>query len=82
MHSRAREGKYPLAKRKALEIWGRAPSHNLSFSLRGAFLAVQWLGLHASTAGGIDSFPDQGTRIPKPKEKELISSPPFSEGNT
>ena len=27
------------------------------------FLAVQWLGLHASTAGGVGSTPGQGTRI-------------------
>ena len=24
---------------------------------------VQWLGLHASTAGGMDSIPGQGTKI-------------------
>ena len=27
-------------------------------------LAVQWLGLHASTAGGTGSIPGQGTKIP------------------
>ena len=30
----------------------------------GASLAVQWLRFHASTAGGIGSIPDQGTKIP------------------
>ena len=28
-------------------------------------LAVQWLGLHASTAGGVGSIPGQGTEIPQ-----------------
>ena len=27
--------------------------------------AVQWLGLHASTLGGIGSIPGQGTKIPQ-----------------
>ena len=30
----------------------------------GNSLAVQWLGLHASTAGGMASIPGQGTMIP------------------
>ena len=30
----------------------------------GNSLAVQWLGLHASTAGGTGSIPGQGTKIP------------------
>ena len=30
----------------------------------GTSLAVQWLGLHASTAGGMGSIPGQGTKIP------------------
>ena len=29
----------------------------------GNSLAVQWLGLHASTAGGMRSIPGQGTKI-------------------
>ena len=28
-------------------------------------LVVQWLGLHASTAGGLGSIPGQGTKIPQ-----------------
>lgn len=32
----------------------------------GAFLPVQWLGLHASTTGGVGSVPGQGTRISVP----------------
>ena len=31
----------------------------------GNFLVVQWLRLHASTAGGPDSIPGQGTKIPQ-----------------
>ena len=31
--------------------------------LRGTSLAVQWLGLHASTAGGSGSIPGRGTKI-------------------
>ena len=31
----------------------------------GASLAVQWLTLHASTAGGVGSIPGQGTKIPQ-----------------
>ena len=30
----------------------------------GTSLEVQWLGLHASTAGGMGSIPGQGTKIP------------------
>ena len=30
--------------------------------LRGNSLAVQWLGLCSSSAGGLDSIPGQGTR--------------------
>ena len=32
-------------------------------STPGTSLPVQWLRLHASTAGGMDSIPDQGTKI-------------------
>ena len=31
---------------------------------KGTSLAVQWLGLHASTAGGIGLIPGRGTKIP------------------
>ena len=31
----------------------------------GNSLAVQWLGLYASTAGGPGSIPGQGTKIPR-----------------
>ena len=53
----------------------------------GNSLVVQWLGLRASTAGGMSSIPGQGTKIPQAKrhgQKEKIlrvlpihSSPPF-----
>ena len=47
----------------------------------GSFLAVQWLRLLGSNAGGSSSFPGQGTKIPygvlrsqkkKKKKKELM----------
>ena len=31
----------------------------------GTSLAVQWLGLHASTAAGTGSIPGRGTKIPQ-----------------
>ena len=40
---------------------------------RGTSLAVQWLRLRASTAGGVGSIPGRGTKIPhtaQPKIKE------------
>ena len=32
--------------------------------MKGTSLVVQWLGIHASNAGGIDWIPGQGTKIP------------------
>ena len=32
---------------------------------QGSSLAVQWLGLHASIAGGMGSIPGWGTKIPQ-----------------
>ena len=32
-------------------------------------MAVQWLELHASTAGGTGSIPEQGTKILQPKRQ-------------
>ena len=32
--------------------------------LWGTSLAIQWLGLHAATAGGVGSIPGRGTKIP------------------
>jgi len=41
----------------------------------GTSLGVQWLRLHASTAGGVGSIPGQGTKIPYasawPKKKRM-----------
>ena len=31
----------------------------------GTSLAVQWLRLHTSTAGGVGSIPGQGIKIPR-----------------
>ena len=33
------------------------------------FLAIQRLGLHASTTGDMNSIPGQGTKIPHAKKK-------------
>ena len=38
-------------------------------------LAIQWLGLHSSTAGGTGSIPGHGPKIlqaPQPKKKKLL----------
>ena len=35
---------------------------------KGNSLAVQWLGLCASTAGGMGSIPGQGTKIPQAEQ--------------
>ena len=48
-------------------------------STPGTSLPVQWLRLHASTAGGMDSIPDQGTKSPHGtwgnQEKKKIQPP-------
>ena len=36
------------------------------------FLAIQWLGLHASTTGDMNSVPGQGTKIPHAKKRETV----------
>ena len=36
------------------------------------FLAIQQLGLHASTTGDMNSIPGQGTKIPHAKKKERL----------
>lgn len=35
-------------------------------SALGNSLVAKWLGLHASTEGGLDTIPDHGTRSHKP----------------
>jgi len=45
----------------------------------GTSLVAQWLRLHVSTAGGLDSIPGQGTKIPHalqvwPKKKKKSMS--------
>ena len=56
-------------------------------------MAVQWLGLHASTAGGTGSIPGQGTKIPhalwhdqkqnrKGKKANKISENKSAQGDT
>ena len=44
-------------------VWGFFPFNIKLY--RGTFLAVQWLRLQASTAGGVGSIPDWGTKIPR-----------------
>lgn len=39
-------------------------------NLTGTFLAAQRLGLHAFTAGGPDSIPDEGAKIPPAKKEK------------
>ena len=57
-------------------VWGFFPFNIKLY--RGTFLAVQWLRLQASTAGGVGSIPDWGTKIPrapqhgKKKKKNLL----------
>ena len=44
----------------------------------GNSLVVQWLGLHASTAGGMDSIPSRGTKFPQvsgPSQKKKNGLP-------
>ena len=40
-----------------------AAKSRLTEGMWGTFLAVQWLGFHASTAGGMGSIPGWGTKI-------------------
>ena len=65
-----------------------------SFYLHSAFekdarnsLAVQWLGLHAATAGGMGWIPGPGTKIPRAlawpkKKKERAKDANQSKGST
>ena len=39
--------------------------YHFKSNVEGNSLAVQWLGFHASTAGGPGSIPSWGTKIPK-----------------
>ena len=59
-------------------MWSRKQTEERNLNLRtvGTSLAVQWLRLHASIAGGVGSIPGHGTKIPsccvaKKKEKKL-----------
>ena len=53
----------PLWSSAFLSIeWRIKPAFKVKCS--GTFLAVQWLGLHASTARDMSSILDQGTKIP------------------
>ena len=41
----------------------------------GTSLAVQWLRLHASTAGGVGSIPGRGTKMPHAKKNAFSKIP-------
>ena len=49
---------------ESLNIWKKPGACETSeTSEPGTLLMVQWLGLHASTAGGMGVIPGQGTKI-------------------
>ena len=54
-------------RQKEINEYDLHPNQNCGYKNRGLgnFLAVQWLRLCASIAGGLGSFPGQGTRIPQ-----------------
>ena len=57
-----------------------APKGRNQHKTGGTFLVVQWLGLHASTAGGVGLIPSWGTKTPhamrhgqkKRKKKKMV----------
>lgn len=52
--------------------------HSVEYDL-GTSLAAQWLRPHASPAGGMDSIPDQETKIPVVKKKKKVKIIDFSQ---
>ena len=78
-------------RQESLQIY-RSINIDRKYERKGNSLAVQWLGLRASTAGGMESIPCQGTKIlhatwqgqkKKKEEKEScvtsVSMHPFAE---
>ena len=60
-------------RQKRMGVQGRLPGEsNLWVGQKGVgtSLAVQWLRLRASTAGGTGLIPGQGTKIPPKKKKK------------
>ena len=55
--------KWPLLS--IVNILNATELFTLKWSILGTSLAVQWLRLHASTAGGMGSIPGGGTKIPQ-----------------
>ena len=47
-----------------MSVQEAAPKGRNQHKTGGTFLAVQWLGLHASTAGGVGLIPSWGTKTP------------------
>ena len=53
------------------DVWvSSLPPVPLEYIYLGNSLEVQWLGLRASTAGGMGSIPGQGTRISRGMAKK------------
>ena len=49
-------------------LWGKMEN-----DCQGTSLVVQWLGLHAPTAGGVGSIPGQGIKILHAKHEKKCS---------
>ena len=66
IHIQAHKGKSQKKRLKGLKVeaWCRKRERIRVLLCVGTSLAVQWLGLRASTAGGTNSIPGQGTKIP------------------
>ena len=60
------QGQFPHFFSKA-SLWETASQNN---SPQGTSLAVQWLRLHPSTAGGTGSIPGWGTKIPQASQRD------------
>ena len=65
-------GDLPAVVQAQCRSWGLNPSlSNAKSPALGNSLVVQWLGLHASIAGGPGSIPGQGTRVLQAAQRSL-----------
>ena len=65
-----------VAKEPLLNPMSHRFTHVFTCNILGLFknlLVVQWLGLHSFIAGGIDSIPGQGTKIPRGTQWRSLS---------
>ena len=62
--SRALEGFVARERECGIDLGWESRAAPLVKGQPGTSLAVQWLRLHASNAGGTGSIPGQGTKIP------------------